>query len=113
MAGKGLQKLGSKGTGRMANMAKVAGQNISDIGAAGKMDVEEQKAQQLMAIYGKRVEQAYLEMKSDAQKVGIDLDKLAQQDFKDEGGGGEYPKMAGLSEALRLMNDVRRIFGGN
>lgn len=110
--GKGISKLAGQGDSRMAQAARQAGQAAQDIGSAGQMDVQEQKAQQLMEIYKQKIDKLYAEIQADAGKLGIDLKAMAQQDFSAGGTGGAYPKLAGLSAFLRSINDAKRNLGG-
>lgn len=107
------QKLGAKalsGLGKVAGDTRM-GQALTQAGEAGKMDVQEQRASQLMTVYKQKLDKLYADMENDANKVGVDIKTMAQQDFQSKGTGGEYPKLAGLSAFLRQFNKSRQQLG--
>lgn len=112
MAGLGNKALG--GISKLAGGEKTRlGRTAGQLQQQGQMDVEEQRASQLTAIFQQKLEKLYNEFTNDAQKMGFDLNELAQGDLQSKGQGGAYPKMAGLSKFLRGFNTARGAFQGS
>lgn len=112
--GTGFASMGSKilsKAGKLAGDTRM-GKSLTQAGQEGQMDVQEQRAQQLLNIYNQKLNKLYEGMKSDAQKIGVDIDSLAQQDYQSKGTGGKFPKLAGLSLFLRYLNQAKGVLGG-
>jgi hypothetical protein len=109
-SGTRLADLGNKALGGVAKMAgqdSRLGQMAGQMQQAGQMDVEEKRASQLTASLAQKLDKMYNEFTKDAQKLGIDITKLAQEDYKAKGEGGSYPALAGLSQFLRSFNQAK------
>jgi hypothetical protein len=112
MKAKSGTRLASLGNKALGGIAKVAGdtrlgRTAGNLQQQGNMDVEEQRAGQLTANLSQKLESLYNEFKTDAQKIGIDVEKLAGEDFRSKGEGGKYPELAGLSGFLRHFNQAK------
>lgn len=109
-SGTGLANIGNKALGGIAKLAgsdSRLGQAASEMQQKGSMDVEEKRASQLTANFAQKMDKMYNEFVSDAQKIGINIDKLAGEDYRSSGEGGKYPALAGLSEFLRHINQAK------
>ena len=96
----------------LGGISKVAGdsrigQAAGELQQQGQMDVEEKRAAQLTQILSQKMEKVYQDFKNDASKIGVDIDKLAHQDFTSKGEGGQYPALAGISAFLRNINAAK------
>lgn len=101
LAGIGNKVLG--GVQRVAGNTRL-GQAAGQLKQVGEMDVEEKRASQLTATLAQKLDKLYNEFMNDAQKVGVDINKLAQQDFQKT---GQYPALEGISEFLRNYNAAK------
>jgi len=102
--GRGISKFGNQDT-RMGKFVAKAGQGVQDAASEGQEDVKEQRAAQLIGSYSGKVSALYDGMKQDAQKVGLNLDQMAQQDMQKT---GQYPALEGLSVFLKDFNNSIR-----
>lgn len=109
-SGTRMANLGNKALGGIAKMAgqdSRVGQMAGQLQQAGQADVEEKRASQLTASLAQKLDKMYNEFKNDATKIGINIDKLAQEDYSSKGEGGKYPALAGLSQFLRSFNQAK------
>lgn len=109
--GTGLSNLGSKaisGIGKRLGGSRM-GKALTGAGEQGQIDVMEKRAAKLMTIYATKFDRIYAEMKKDAEAVGINLTALATDDATKP---GKYPKLAGISQLLQTINNIRIKLGG-
>jgi len=108
-SGTRLSSLGNKALGGISKVAGDTrlGRAAGELQQQGEMDVEEQRASQLMKIFSQKLDKVYAELRSDASKIGVNLDKLAQEDYTSKGAGGAFPAIAGISAFLRGMNQAK------
>ncbi len=112
MKAKSGTRLANLGTKALGGISKVAGDSrlgrtAGELQQQGQMDVEEKRAAQLTANFAQKLDSLYADFKKDAGKVGVDLEKLAGEDFRAKSEGGQYPALAGLSAFLVNFNKAK------
>lgn len=105
-SGTRFANLGAKALGAISNVAGDSrlGRTAKELHTSASMDVEEKRAAKLLDILSTKIENLYAEFKADAQKIGVDVDKLANVS---QASPEKYPALDSFAKTLRSINAVK------